>query len=139
LGPPPSYASVRRFLQAHGLFKRLRRGPRHRPGAQAAEHRFEQREVRSYQCAYVNGLWHLDFHHGSVRVLLDRGQYAYPLLLGILDDRSRLGCPAQWSLAEGAEELGHGLGQGFQKRALPRALMTDNGSAMLAAVRPADG
>jgi transposase InsO family protein len=133
LGPPPSYASVRRFLQAHGLFKRLRRGPRHSPGAQAAEHRFEQREVRSYQCAYVNGLWHLDFHHGSVRVLLERGQYAYPLLLGILDDRSRLGCHAQGYLAEGAEELGHGLGQGFQKRALPRALMTDNGSAMLAA------
>jgi hypothetical protein len=64
---------------------------------------------------------------------LDCGQYAYPLLLGILDDRSRLGCHAQWYLTEGAEVLCHGLGQGFQKRALPRALMTDNGSAMLAA------
>jgi hypothetical protein len=48
LGRPPSYVSVRRFLRAHGLFKRPRRGPAHRPGAQAAEHRFQQREVRSY-------------------------------------------------------------------------------------------
>jgi hypothetical protein len=47
-----------------------------------AEHRFEEREVRSYECAYVNGLWHLDFHHGSVRVLLDTGQWVYPILLG---------------------------------------------------------
>jgi transposase InsO family protein len=133
LGSPPSYVSVRRFLQAQGLFKRPRRGPAHRPGAQAAEHRFQQREVRSYECAYVNGLWHLDFHHGSVRVLRDNGQYTYPLLLTILDDRSRLGCHAQWYLSEGAEELAHGLGQGFQKHDLPRALMTDNGSAMIAA------
>jgi len=132
LGPSPSYASVRRFLHAQGLRKRPRRGPAHRPGARAAEHRFEQREVRSYECAYVNGLWHLDFHHGSVRVLLDTGQWADPILLGILDDRSRLGCHAQWYLTEGAEQLCHGLSQGFQKRALPRALMSDNGSAMLA-------
>jgi len=133
LGPRPSYASVRRFLQAHGLFKRPRRGPLRSPGAQAAEHRFEQREIRSYECAYVNGLWHLDFHHGSVRVLRDTGQWVYPILLGILDDRSRLCGHAQWYLAEGAEELCHGVCQALEKRALPRALMTDNGSAMLAA------
>jgi hypothetical protein len=36
-------------------------------------------------------------------------------------------------LAEAAEELCHGLSQAFQKRSLARALMTDNGSAMLAA------
>ena len=35
--------------------------------------------------------------------------------------------------AEGADELCYGLRQAFQKRALPRALMSDNGSAMLAA------
>jgi transposase InsO family protein len=34
---------------------------------------------------------------------------------------------------KGAEELCHGLCQALQKRALPRALMSDNGSAMLAA------
>jgi transposase InsO family protein len=133
LGPVPSYASVKRFLLAQGMFKRPRRGPAHRPGARQAEHRYEAREVRSYQSEYVNALWHLDFHHGSVRVLLSDGRWAYPLLLGILDDHSRLGAHAQWYLAEGAEDLCHGLSQAFQKRGLPRALMTDNGSAMIAA------
>ena len=132
-GAQPSYASVRRFMQAQGLLKRPRRGPATSPGAQVAEHRFESREVRSYESQYVNALWHLDFHHGSRRVLLDRGQWAYPLLLGVLDDHSRLCGHAQWYLHERAEELCHGLSQAFQKRALPRALMTDNGSAMLAA------
>ena len=65
--------------------------------------------------------------------MLDKGRWVYPLLLGIIDDHSRLCCHAQWYLAEGAEELCHGLCQAFQKRALPRALMSDNGSAMLAA------
>jgi transposase InsO family protein len=133
LGAKPSYASILRFMKAHGLCKRRRQGPVHSPGARAAEHRFENREIRSYESQYVNALWHLDFHHGSVRVLLDHGQWAYPLLLGTLDDHSRLCCHAQWYLSEGAEELCHGLSQGFQKRALPRALMSDNGSAMLAA------
>ena len=132
LGAKPSYASILRFMKAHGLFKRTRRGPVHSPGAQVAEHRFESREIRSYESEYGNALWHLDFHHGSLRVLLANGRWAYPLLLGTLDDHSRLCCHAQWYLSEGAEELCHGLSQGFQKRALPRALMTDNGSAMLA-------
>lgn len=133
LGPAPAYATVLRFMKAQGLFKRRRRGPVNSPGAQAAEHRFESREVRSYENPYVNGLWHLDFHHGSLRVLLERGQWAYPLLLGVLDDHSRLCCHAQWYLSEGAEELCHGLSQAFEKRGLPRALLEDNGSAMIAA------
>lgn len=132
LGPAPSYTSILRYMKDHGLLKRPRRGPVHSPGAQVAEHRLESREVRSYESEYVHALWHLDFHHGSVRVLLDNGQWAYPLILGVLDDCSRLCCHAQWYLTEAAEELYHGLSQAFQKRALPRALMTDNGSAMLA-------
>ena len=133
LGPKPSYASVVRFMKSHGLIKRPRRGPVHSPGGQAAEARFEAREVRSYENPYVNGLWHLDFHHGSRRVLRPSGQWGVPLLLGILDDHSRLCCHAQWYLAEGAEELCHGLSQAFQKRAIPRSLLEDNGSAMIAA------
>lgn len=133
LGPMPAYVTVVRFMKSHGLFKRARRGPVHSPGAQAAERRYETREIRSYESEYVNALWHLDFHHGSLRVLLSTGRWVYPLLLGILDDRSRLCCHAQWYLAEGAEELCHGLSQGFQKRQLPRSLLFDNGSAMLAA------
>ena len=130
--PKPSYVSVLRFMQSHGLIKRPRRGPVHSPGGQAAERRYEAREVRSYECEYVNGLWHLDFHHGSLRVLQPDGQWVYPLLLGILDDHSRLCCHLQWYLAEGARELCHGLGQAFQKRDLPRALLVDNGAAMIA-------
>jgi putative transposase len=133
LGPMPSYPSVRRYMKSHGLFKRPRRGPAHSPGAQQAELRFEAREVRSYESEYVNGLWHLDFHHGSLRVLVSDGRWVYPILLGILDDHSRLCCHLQWYLAEGACELCHGLGQGFQKRDLPRSLLFDNGSAMIAA------
>lgn len=132
LGPCPSYACLLRFMKSVGLFKRPRRGPAHSPGAQVAEARFEAREIRSYQSEYVNALWHLDFHHGSLRVLQGNGQWAYPLLFGTLDDRSRLCCHAQWYLTEGAEELCHGLSQALQKRALPRALMSDNGAAMVA-------
>jgi transposase InsO family protein len=132
-GPRACYTSVRRFMKSQGLIKRPRRGPPHSPGAQAAEHRYQAREIRSYESQYVNALWHLDFHHGSLRVLLPEGRWVYPLLLAVLDDYSRLCCHAQWYLTEAAEELVHGLSQAFQKRALPRALMTDNGSAMLAA------
>lgn len=132
-GPMPSYASLLRWMKSHGLFKRPRRGPVHSPGAQAAERRYEAREIRSYESEYVNGLWHLDFHHGSLRVLRTDGQWVYPILLGILDDHSRLCCHMQWYLAEGAHQLCHGLCQAFQKRDLPRALLYDNGSAMIAA------
>jgi hypothetical protein len=66
-------------------------------------------------------------------VLTSDGQWHTTQLLGILDDRSRLCCHAQWYLDETAEALVHGLSQAFQKRALPRALLTDNGAAMLAA------
>jgi len=55
------------------------------------------------------------------------------LLLAILDDHSRLICHAQWYLDETAESLTHGFMQALQKRALPRALMSDNGSAMISA------
>jgi len=134
LGPMPSYESIRRYMQDHGMLKRRRLGGRRRTaGAEAAEARFEDREIRSYESEYVNALWHLDFHHGSVRVLTSPGQWVYPLLLAMLDDHSRLCCHAQWYLTETAEVLVHGLSQAFCKRGLCRALMTDNGGAMTAA------
>lgn len=49
-----------------------------------------------------------------------------------IDDRSRLVCHLQWYLDETAQSLIHALCQAFMKRGLPRALMTDNGAAMLA-------
>lgn len=54
------------------------------------------------------------------------------MLLGVLDDRSRLVCHLQWYLDETAYSLIHALCQAFMKRGLPRALMTDNGAAMVA-------
>ena len=79
------------------------------------------------------GLWHLDFHEGSRAVLTAAGEWKKPQALGILDDRSRLCCHLQWYFEETADALTHGLAQAIQKRGLPRALLTDNGAAMLAA------
>jgi hypothetical protein len=98
----------------------------------SAEKRRQTREIRSFEADYVGSLWHLDFHHGSLKVLTPEGQWLRPIALGILDDHSRLCCHVQWYLSETAEDLVHGLSQAIQKRGLPRALLTDNGSAMVA-------
>lgn len=133
LGPMPSYATIRRYLQANGLRRQARRAHRDTPGAQAAERHLATREVRSYELAHVGALWHADFHVGSRRVLDAGGRYHRAHLLCILDDCSRLVCHAQWYLAEDAERFAHGLSQALQKRGLPRALLTDNGGAETAA------
>ncbi len=130
-GPFPSYSTVRRFMRANALTKQRRRR-RDTPGAKRAQKRLEQREVRSYEVEYVCALWHLDFHEGSRAVLTPAGEWVKPQLLGVLDDRSRVACHIQWYLHETAEMLVHGLTQAIQKRGLPRSLMTDNGSAMIA-------
>ena len=131
LAPVPSYATVRRFMKAQGWQRKPR--PKHKtPGAHQAAERLQRCEVRSFEAEYADGLWHLDFHHGSRPVLSPAGQWLTPIALGVLDDHSRRACHLQWYLAEATEELVHGLCQGFQKVALPRALMTDNGGAMQA-------
>ena len=132
LGPLRSYATVRRSMKAHGWVPRPRPHPKQRPGEALAEQRRQTREIRSYEAAYVGALWHLDFHHGSLKVLTPGGQWLRPIALGILDDHSRLCCHIQWYLSETAADLVHGLSQAIQKRGLPRALLTDNGPAMVA-------
>lgn len=132
LGPVPSYSTVLRFLRAHGLW-RVRRGRNaDRPGARRAEERLDTREVRSYEVEHVGALWHLDFHHSSLKVLTPTGTWVHPVVLAILDDHSRLACHVQWYLSETVEDLVHGLSQAFQKRGLPRAALMDNGAAMIA-------
>lgn len=133
LGPLPSYATVRRYMQAQGLLRQRRRTARDRPTPDRAEAARQPREVRSYEVEYVGGLWHADFHHGSLKVLTSTGAWVTPVLLAFLDDRSRLCGHAQWYLAETAETFVHGLCQAIQKRGLPRALLTDNGGPMTAA------
>lgn len=132
LGPLRSYATVRRYMKTHGWVPRPRPHPNQRPGEARAEARRQDREIRSYEAAHVGALWHLDFHHGSLPVLTPGGQWLRPIALGILDDHSRLCCHVQWYLSETAEDLVHGLSQAIQKRGLPRALLTDNGPAMVA-------
>lgn len=132
LGPLPSYSTVRRYMKAHGLHKKRRVAKRNTAGALAAEQRLQSREVRSYEVDHVHGLWHLDYHHGSRKILTADGQWEKPMLLAVMDDRTRVICHAQWYLDETTESLVHGFSQAVQKRALPRALMTDNGAAMVA-------
>ena len=132
LGSVPSYSTVRRYMQAHGMPRKARAVPKGSWGSRQAAQRREHREIRSYEAEYVGSLWHLDFHHGSLKVLSAGGQWERPMALGILDDHSRLCCHLQWYLSETAEDLVHGLSQAIQKRGLPRALMTDNGPAMIA-------
>jgi putative transposase len=130
-GALPSYPTIRRYLLAQGMFRQAR-PQRSTEGALAARDRLEHLEVRSFEVDHVSALWHLDFHHGSRRVVTAQGQWVKPYLLGVIDDRSRLVCHLQWYLDETAHSLVHGLCQAFMKRGLPRALMTDNGAAMLA-------
>ena len=133
LGAVPSVSTLRRWMKGQGLYRRKRCRAKDTQGYEKSVRRFEAREVRSFEADYVHALWHLDFHIGSRRVLEPSGRFAKAVLLGILDDRSRLCCHLQWYLTETAEDLVHGLVQGIGKRGLPRMLMTDNGAAMKAA------
>jgi transposase InsO family protein len=133
LGHVPSYTTVRRLMKERGLFRQKRRRHGGREGDDRSRAIFESRETRSFECEYVHGLWHLDYHTARrVRILLASGEWVAPHILAILDDRSRLCCHAQWYLDETAENLIHALIQGIQKRGLFRMLLSDNGAPMLA-------
>lgn len=128
----PSYSSVRRFMRQNGLIKKRVSRKQRTTAMIEADERFESREVRSYEVEYVNGLWHLDFHSGSLRVLHSTGEWVYPKLMAIIDDYSRLCVHLQWYIHETSENLVHALSQAIEKYGLPRSLMSDNGAAMLA-------
>lgn len=119
----PSYSTTKRYMRRHGLQRK--RKPRGR-GTKAPF----PREARRFEAGHVNGLWHLDFHFGSRRILVPGGRWETPILLCVLDDRSRLACHAQWYLREDTEHLVHGFAQALMRRGLPRSLMSDNGAAM---------
>jgi putative transposase len=59
LSPLPSYSTIRRFCKAQALWKRRRLTSRDTAGAQRAEARLAEREVRSYEAEYVGGLWRM--------------------------------------------------------------------------------
>lgn len=131
LGEAPSYSTVARRMKERGWYKRSTRRNKTAGQIEAAE-RLEQREVRSYEVTHVHGLWHLDFHQGRLSITDSSGRYQKPIAFCVLDDRSRVCCHIQWFLHETTEVLAHGLMQAFHKRGLPRSLMSDNGSAMIA-------
>jgi|GEM_PF-6808358 len=124
LAPMPSYSTLRRYRRENAL-ERRQAPKRASAGAQAAQARHERLETRSYEVSHVNGLWHLDFHHGTRQVLEPDGRWIKPILLCVLDDHSRLVCHLQWYRHEGVESLVHGFSQTIAKRGLPRALMSD--------------
>jgi transposase InsO family protein len=131
VGSLPSYSTVRRYMKSRGMNKKTKVRKRYTEGAIAAAERLETREVRSFEVDHVHALWHLDFHESSFAIVGRNGQWYKPKLLAIMDDRSRLICHAQWYVDETAETLVHGFMQALQKRGLPRALMNDNGAAMI--------
>lgn len=133
LGPVPSYASVRRFMRKAGFHRRKKVRKGKTAGERAAQVRLETREVRSYEVERPGALWHLDFHHCSRQVLLPSGEWHTPLLLGVMDDHSRVACHLQWYLGETTEVLVHGFTQALLKHDCPASLMSDNGSAMMSA------
>jgi len=126
----PSYPSVRRYLKAQGLTRKrlVRRGADEILRGHAP---LTEREIRSYEVEYVLQLMHLDFHHGSRKVLTRAGEWITPLLVAFIDDRSRYLGHAQWYGSEGTEQLVHGFCQALSKVGLPRSLMSDRGSAMM--------
>lgn len=125
----PSYSTVCRYMRHRALERKRRRKNR----GKNAEPSQEMREMRSFEVSHVHALWHFDFHEGSRSVLTPKGEWQKPNLLGILDDHSRLACHLQWYLNETTENLVHGFSQALQKRGLPRATLSDRGSAMLSA------
>lgn len=131
LGDMPSYKTILRCMRDNGWRRSHEPAQPTRGQIRAAAH-LKNREVRGYEVDYLHGLWHLDFHHAKLRILDASGAWYQPMVLAILDDHSRICCHLQFYLAETAECLVHGLIQAFMKRGLPRALMSDNGAAMLA-------
>ncbi|NTW37609.1 MAG: IS481 family transposase, partial [Syntrophobacteraceae bacterium] len=77
-GPYPSYASVLRLMKAMGWLRKPRPG---NAGQKRAAERLEKREVRSFEAAYIHQLWHLDFHHGRMRVTDSKGDHHTPKAL----------------------------------------------------------
>ena len=70
----PSYPTIRRYLLAQGMFRRAT-PYRATTSALAARDRLERLEVRSFEVEHVGALWHLNFHHGSRRVLTRAGAW----------------------------------------------------------------
>lgn len=121
--PVPSPSTLRRLMREHDLVRRSR----------SDTDTSDPREFLSYEVPYVSSLWHADLHHAArIRIATRSGEMVTPKLLVFVDDHARVLAHAQFYLQETAHVFVHGLTQAFYRMGLPRALMTDNGSAMVA-------
>lgn len=121
-----SDSTVRRFLQAQGLFRvKLKR--------QTKGHHGSTRERLSWEPTHVNQLWHLDAHHGRFPIVDEHGDFGEAKLIVFLDARARYSPHAQWFMHEGGREMSHTFSQGGGKCGLPIGVYTDNGAGMIAA------
>jgi len=125
----PSYSSVLRYLEKHGLFRIP--GILENPAKADALIEKNHREIATFECEYVGELFHTDAHHGRLKVLLDDGTYIVPIAIAIIDDCSRFICHIQWYLSETARDLTDCYSQAILRRGAPRCLMSDNGPAMI--------
>lgn len=80
--------------------------------------RLEPREVRNFEVDHAGARWHLDFHHRSSQGFTRDGTQRPPVLLEVLDDRSRIACHLEWCQEETTRTLFHGLSQAGMKRGL---------------------
>ena len=124
LGCAPSYMTVLRFFKANGLVRRRRPcdSDKETAGQALARTKMETREIRSFEVEYAGGLWHLDFHHSSLRVVNEEGKWIKPLALCITDDHSRLCCHVQWYTTEQHERPGPRLLSGTAKERVTASL-----------------
>ena len=84
------YATLTRVMRSLGLVRHRRRRQGQRETERTA---VEAREVLSYEVSRSHALWHADMHHGKRRGADPRpAEWKTPILLGFLDDHSRLGC-----------------------------------------------
>jgi len=124
----PSYSTLRRYL----LLQQMRPLPRVCSRAQEAILRKKREGALLFEVEYVGALLHTDYHHGSFQVVTNNGSMKTPLAVAYIDDRSRFICHIQWYLEETCENLTHALIQSIMRRGLPRAIVSDNGSPMIA-------
>ena len=119
-----------RYLKAHGLHPQAPRAPQCRadPGESAADRPSGRSEVTKSQ--YVLQLMHLDFHHGSRKVLTRAGERITPLLVAS-STIARGSCPRPVVHQRRHRATRAWLLQALRKVGLPRSLMNDRGSAMM--------
>ena len=132
LGRCPSYACLARFMKGHGLIKRPRRGRRtaraRQGGAPFRKPRNPQLRERVCPCALAPGLppWVAAGAGGGRPVgVSGAARHVGRLFAAVL--------PRAVVLPGGGGGTLPRLSQAFEKRAIPRALMTDHGGAMVAA------